>query len=680
MRDWRAVAGAFRRAMRASARAVVASALVWQVLLPVPPARGGVEEAAGAAAWLAANRGGAAADWSLVYERAATADGMWVGKLIDPSGELATVYRTPDGTYGGTDLFASGQRSALAAQDDFHAKADAPLEGAVAVAPPSETVPVAVWANADATEAVAAVVARHPEAAWLGDRPMLDDLEAMRAIRAELWEARRGAYEAAQASVRREVEALGGRVAYASTSAPLLFVDLPAGRVASLARGKGVASLGLEQRWTPQMSAAGPTVAADWTSGTEDSGSGVRVAVVEYHNVRGTGDLFGRVVASHSTSGRLAYTSSGQFDHSTWVAGAIASQSGAYRGVAPGARIVSSGTGGYSPSLTYDRAVVAAADWAIAPNGGDAEIVNTSLVQDTATGAEEARRYFDAIAWEAGRLPVSAAGNYVNRNSWAIGSPGTGWNVLTVGGSDDRGTAGRGDDRLWYAAGGNGSCYLDPPGTPWNAHGDFNKPNLVAPAVGVRTANGLAASGTSVATPIVSGVAAQVIARRPDLALVPEATRAILMAGAIHHVPMPHGAGSVDHEGVGLANAKWANRMLNVGDGTYGGSRVGVIGPADRPSIAISVVAGQRVRVVLAWSSHTTGASDLGKADSLRSDLDLRVLQPGGAVAGSWTLDNSYEWVEFTAGQSGTATIQVLHDRFETDAEPYAVAWAKVRP
>ena len=125
------------------------------------------------------------------------------------------------------------------------------------------------------------------------------------------------------------------------------------------------------------------------------------------------------------------------------MAGAIAGHGSGYYGVAPGASIVSAGTGGYSASLTYDRRIIAAADWAIAPSGGDADIVNTSLVQDTATGAEEARRYFDSLVDQDGRLSISAAGNYVNFNGWQIGSPGTGYNVLTVGGVNDRGTAGR---------------------------------------------------------------------------------------------------------------------------------------------------------------------------------------------------------------------------------------------
>ena len=75
------------------------------------------------------------------------------------------------------------------------------------------------------------------------------------------------------------------RVAYVSTSAPLVFVDLPSDGVAALAERPEVLSLGLEQGWRTFMSSAGVTVGANWTGGSGDQGNGVRVAVVEYANV-----------------------------------------------------------------------------------------------------------------------------------------------------------------------------------------------------------------------------------------------------------------------------------------------------------------------------------------------------------------------------------------------------------
>jgi putative cell wall-binding protein len=647
--------------------------------------------AAAAAQELAAQRGGSAADYRLVYERSArlpNGERLWVGKFLDRQSNLITVYRGAAGRQVGPELLRQHAAASVQALSAFDRKADPALRAAVGSAAkgggsieslpsvagaPAGTIPVALWLAADEAAAEASVVARHPDLSWVGGRPVSGDLATMRRIRAELWEAHRAAYASVEQAVGERVKALGGRVAYASEAAPLVFVDLAPDRVAQLAEEKAVRTMGLEQAWeSPAMSVAGPTVEADWTSGAGDQGTGIRVAVVEYHNVRNSGDLSGKVVASHSITGKLAYTGSGQFDHPTWVAGAVAGQSSTYRGVAPGALIVSSGTGGYSPSLTYDRAVIAAADWAASPSGGNADIVNTSLVQDTSTGAEEARRYFDSLVDNTGRLAVSAAGNYVNANSWVVGSPGTAYNVLTVGGTDDRNTVSRADDRVWYVPGSNGSAYIDPSTAAWNTHGDFNKPNLSAPAVSVRTANGLAASGTSVATPIVAGIGAQLLARAPVLATWPEGARAILMAGAIRHAHMSDGSVNADHEGAGLASALWSNRILTTSDGRYGGYRLGASKATEVVEQKISVVAGQRVRVVLSWNSQSDGSSD-----SLVTDFDLQVRQPNGTTVGSYTIDNNYEIVEFTAASSGTAVIRLPYNRLETDTQRFGLAWTK---
>jgi hypothetical protein len=63
----------------------------------------------------------------------------------------------------------------------------------------------------------------------------------------------------------------------------------------------------------------------------------------------------------------------------------------------------------------------------------------------------------------------------------------------------------------------------------------------------------------------------------------------------------------------------------------------------------------------------------------LRSDLDLRVIAPNGSVRSSYTIDNSYEFVEMTIPTSGVATIKVKQSRFDASSETYGLAWAKVR-
>ena len=356
-------------------------------------------------------------------------------------------------------------------------------------------------------------------------------------------------------------------MAYVSTSAPLVFLDLPSGGVAGLAERAEVLSLGLEQTWSTFMASAGVTVGANWTSGNGDQGNGVRVAVVEYANASNGGDLAGQVVERFSTNGNIV-----THIHPTWVAGAIASKSVTWRGVAPGADVVSAGTGNSSPGLSTDRAVIAATDWAVSPSGGDADIVNTSFGQDTSTGAEEGRRYFDSVGWEDNRLVVASSGNFSTFGNWNVVSPGTGYNVLTVGGVNDRNSGGTGDDILWF--GSDGASYRDPDGTAWNPHGDFNKPNLSAPAVSVRTANGTIGDGTSISSPIVAGIGAQLLARSPSLATWPEAARAVLMAGANRRTPLPGGGFSRDHEGVGTASARWSNRVLD--NGLWGGWTFGI--------------------------------------------------------------------------------------------------------
>ena len=657
-----------------SVAATVAFAL--GVSLPAAPARA-ADPRQQAKEQLAAELGGAPGDFEIVYEAPGGSTGAWATKLVDlRTGQIHSVHGLGDGAVGG---IAAARDAAIAAESTLpplDRKADAALRGAVAAEAldaAGTSLPVAVWLDVDTSAAEAAVRDAHPEVTWLGERPVAGSLDQARAIRGELWYARQGAYAAAAESLRGSIEAAGGSVAYASTSAPLVFVDLPAAAVGSIAALEAVESLGLESEWRTSMSSAGPTVSADWSGGGDDLGAGVRVAVVEYHNVSAIGDLAWSVVATGSTTGATP-----THIHPTWVAGAIASQNPTYPGVAPAAGIVSASTGGYSPSLSTDRAIIAAADWAIAPNGGNSDIVNASIGQDTATGAEEARRYFDSIGWEDGRLVVASAGNFSTFGNWDVVSPGTGYNVLTVGGVNDRNSPGRGDDILWYAPGADGANYRDRTDAPWNAHGDYNKPNLSAPAVSVRTANGIIGDGTSVASPIVAGIAAQLLGRAPSLAAFPEATRAILMAGALQRTPMPNGSVNADHEGAGTASALWANRVLS--GGPFGGYSIGAMHPGQTVVQDVSVVAGQVVRVAVAWSSHTSGDSNLGKSDVLATDLDLRVIAPNGAVVGSFTFDNAYEVVDLVAPSTGTLRIEVRHDRMETSAEPYGLAWALTSP
>ena len=594
---------------------------------------------------------------------------LWAGKFVDEAtGTLRVVYVDGDEALTPAQVGRTVDAD-LSALSPFERKADQALRRARNTGATRLT--VGVWLDVDVSAAIDAVFARHPGVARLGDRPVTDDPGLARTLRRELYAARAATYAAAEASVAAGIRSAGGAVGYQSTSVPLVFADVPSAALDALAARPDVTGLGSSgPGWTETMAYAGPTVRSDWAYSQGYRGAGVRVADVEYYNVPATGDLAGKVVATHNTqSGSPAYDTSG-LDHPTWVAGAIASQSSTWRGSAPAAGIVSSSTGGQATGLARDQDIIAATDWAI--GAGDADIVNTSLGQDTATGREQARTYFDSVVYQSARISVSAAGNHSTFGSWDVVSPGTGWNVITVGGTDDRNTGGWSDDVFW-ATSSDGSCYADPTGTPWNAHGDFNKPNVSAPAVTVRTANSQSASGTSVATPITAGVVAELVGRSGTFLNWPEIPRALLMAGAIHHTPMPGGGVDPKREGAGTIDAEWSNRILDGSD--YGGYAYGLLG-ASGTSSTFPVAKGQNVRVALVWDSHTSGAN-LSKTDALTADLDLSVDSPDGTTRRSATFDNNYEVVEFTPSATGTATIHVDATRFDSSSEEYALAWVR---
>jgi serine protease AprX len=150
------------------------------------------------------------------------------------------------------------------------------------------------------------------------------------------------------------------------------------------------------------------------------------------------------------------------------------------------------------------------------------------------------------IAWQRGIVVVAASGNTGPQRDTVV-TPGIDPYVITVGATDDLGTAATGDDVLAFFS-------------AWGTADSNPKPDLVAPgrrivslrAVGsaldtlfpdrvVTAANGatyLRLTGTSMSTPIVSGAVALLLEWRPDLT--PDQVKALLVTTA-----QPYGEGSV---------------------------------------------------------------------------------------------------------------------------------------
>lgn len=682
--------------MRGTFRSALAAGLTVCLLAPGIALADAGDVQAGAE-YLARGFGGVAADYELLQEGIArlpeSGQVLWTGKYEDTRGEeFRIVYRTAAGETFGTEEFWERFGAEIDALPPLPRKADRALRDVLAGSPSAtERIPVGIWLAVDTSVAVQRVKDLNPSVAFLEERPISNEPEIIQNIADELYSAKEALYTTAERAVALDVVGVGGDVGYGSTSVPLLFAALTVEGLAAIAERDVVTNIDLDSGgWSEALDDSNPSVEANWYTGSGglDDGTGVRVAVVEYHNVDDSGDdLTGTVVAKYNVrNGSPTYGSS----HATWVAGAIVSQHPTFRGVAPGAKIISAATGPMDTREIRDQDVIRATDWAIRPlsrDGGGAQLVNVSLVQDTGSGAEQAHRYFDAVAWEHARLTVAAAGNY-DRGYYPeffVGSPGLAWNTLTVGGIDDGQTASRAGDVIWYRSGTDpaGSCYIEP-GYWKRPNGDFQKPDVSAPAVGVTTAFGprfgsrLSGNGTSIATPITAGVATQLIGRNGVLAAQPEALRALIMAGAVHRTPMPGGGISRDHEGVGTVNAKWTHRAYGNSNNAYGGYDTGLVRASDPTTVRqFTVSAGDKVRIALAWMSHTSGDYIFAKRDDLLADLDLKVTLPNGSVAYSRSYDNASEFVSFQVPTSGTLTVRIGRPRFDGPYEWWALAWTK---
>lgn len=279
------------------------------------------------------------------------------------------------------------------------------------------------------------------------------------------------------------------------------------------------------------------------------TGAGVTVAILDTGLTR-TPDLGDRVLA------RVDLTPDGhgydRYGHGTHMAGVVAGNGGRsggkWRGVAPGAWIVSVKVAGWN-GATDVSAVLAGLEW-IAVNRERYGIRVLSL----SYGTESTQKYqVDPLnlaverLWRAGILVVAAAGNR-GAGGGNIDKPGDDPYVVTVGAADVRGTADTFDDTV----------------APFSSRGptreNVPKPDLVAPGITIvsqrapdstidamRPAAGLdehyfKGTGTSQATAIVAGTAALMFQAAP--ALTPNEAKATLVGTASADLAGRNGAGA----------------------------------------------------------------------------------------------------------------------------------------
>lgn len=249
-----------------------------------------------------------------------------------------------------------------------------------------------------------------------------------------------------------------------------------------------------------------------WESGYD--GKGVKIAVLDTGVDKTHDDLKTQVVGEKNfSSSPDAVDRVGHGTHvASIAAGTGALSGGRYKGVAPGARVIS-GKVLDDQGFGDDSSIIAGMEWAAAEG---ADVVNLSLGSPDTPGVDPLEAAVDRLSAEKGVLFAVAAGNEGEAGGETVGSPGSADAALTVGAVDH-------EDRL----------------APFSSTGPrvgdgAVKPDLTAPGVAIAAAAApgsaidlrpgtphpapgyLQIDGTSMATPHVAGAAALLKQRHPD--------------------------------------------------------------------------------------------------------------------------------------------------------------------
>ncbi|MFD7472404.1 S8 family serine peptidase [Streptomyces sp. NPDC059837] len=269
----------------------------------------------------------------------------------------------------------------------------------------------------------------------------------------------------------------------------------------------GVAKVWLDGRAEATLSDSVAQIGAPevWAGG--NTGDGVDVAVLDTGYDPGHPDLKDAVEDSESfVPGEDVTDRHGHGTHvASTIAGSGAASDGKEKGVAPGVDL-HVGKVLANEGYGYDSWILAGMEWAA--RDVHARVISMSLgSSENADGDTVLARAVNELSAETGALFTIAAGND-GPGAQTVRSPGTADAALTVGAVDSS------DALADFSS--RGPRYGD----------DALKPEITAPGVGILAArsqyasNGsgyyMSASGTSMATPHVAGVAALVAAAHPD--------------------------------------------------------------------------------------------------------------------------------------------------------------------
>jgi serine protease AprX len=356
------------------------------------------------------------------------------------------------------------------------------------------------------------------------------------------------------------VKIVGGVVKAVFTLINAVAATLTAQSVIDLSNQSNVAYISLDRPVASMLDLTRDAAGADYAFQSGYTGAGVGIAVID-SGIYAHPDLASRILYRQSF---VPKTNDDDYGHGTHVAG-IAAGSGAsstgpqftrtFRGIAPGANLIDLRVLD-AHGMSSDSVVVAAIEQAVALKARyNIRVINLSL-------GREVRESYNldpicrevAAAWKQGIVVVVAAGNLGRNGNATILSPGNSPYAITVGAMKTEGTPSTNDDKIasysskgptWIDLGvkpdivapGNMVDSLLAPGSTLLQEYPANVVPLSAYAhASSGTPEYLQLSGTSMATPVVSGAAAILLQREPGLS--PDTVKARLMKTASKNFPL----------------------------------------------------------------------------------------------------------------------------------------------
>ena len=463
-----------------------------------------------------------------------------------------------------------------------------------------------------------------------------------------------------------------------------------------------------------------PRIGGYQSRGLLGDGTGVTVGIVDSGVDDAHPALFGldsrgrpRMVAERNfVTAEAGNSGDDQHGHGTGVAGVILGDDTDFAGLAPDARYLNARALDANNRFTTGQWIENAAGWAIDQG---ADLLNLSVNFDSTSASSSAGGYdldlmldWAADAAEHRVLSAVCVGNISQASGGlpAPRSPAGSYNIIAVGQTGPSG----------YGRLSNDSSY----GPTSDGR---NKPDLVAPGAGIRTANSRWESaddfrdfnGCSFATPHVTGVLAQMVeyGRSHGLSVHPLVLKSVLMNGAekirnrsnepweptaasqvagrwqiTSPLDAQTGAGQVD----ALAAAvQYQADQRRPGQVPTAGWDLNTAQHSEPGQYAMDVQTGpsSTLTATLTWNRHVArtdrgdpgiDASDqflLNHTNDALDDLDLTLLLDGQVVAQSISRVDNVEHIRWNVTQSGGYALRVDRRAVPNSGteETYALAW-----